>query len=81
MPLLSSYGGTRISEDTEEIQPLHSGSATAKFQLIVIKIKLTFCSGSLVPLCSRDDPNIDDCIVKAVNQLNPSLKKGKIQYF
>jgi len=29
-----------------------------------------------IPLCNRDDPNIEDCIVKAVDELRPRLMEG-----
>ncbi|KAG8040239.1 hypothetical protein G9C98_000809 [Cotesia typhae] len=31
---------------------------------------------SYIPICGRRDPNLNDCIVKSVNQMRPKLREG-----
>lgn len=47
------------------------------FYIILINLLITLIiSASYIPICGRRNPNLNDCIVKSVNQIRPKLHEG-----
>jgi len=47
----------------------------------VLLVSLTFCSGRLPPsikVCSRNDPNLNQCVINSVKEIQPKLASGKL---